>query len=355
MSIWRWIDRLPAVPASKRISLGEGSTPLIPSRSIGPRAGLDRLMFKWEAINPTGSYKDRFAACAISGMQAAGQTDCWATSSGNTGSALAAYAAAAGIRCRIAVVETAPRAKLLQMLAYGAELFYVRGFGLDPQITEQTFASVRQRGQQPGCALQISAFSFSPLGMAGIKTIAYELAEQTAGSMDHLFSPAGGGGLTLGIARGFKELVQAGQLARTPRIHCVQPEGNNTIAGPLRQGNDRATEVHCRTRISGLQVPNVIDGHETIAACRDTGGTGYSVSDAEVFEVQQRLVREEGIFSEPAGAAALAGALRAAQLREIDAGDAVVCLVTGSGFKDLSALEEMTLGTEIPCRELADI
>ena len=118
MSIWRWSDQLEPVPDAARITLGEGNTPLIRSRAIGPAAGLRNLFFKLESGNPTGSYKDRFAAAAISHMVARRQTDCIASSSGNTGAALSAYCAAVGIRCRIAIVETAPAAKLQQMMAY---------------------------------------------------------------------------------------------------------------------------------------------------------------------------------------------------------------------------------------------
>ena len=137
--IWQWAESLVPVPDEHRLSLGEGGTPLVRSRSIGPKAGLPSLFFKLETTNPTGSYKDRFAAAAISHMRAEGRTECLATSSGNTGAALAAYCAAAGLRCRIAVVETAPAGKLRQMLAYGAEILRVRGFGLDPDVTRQTF------------------------------------------------------------------------------------------------------------------------------------------------------------------------------------------------------------------------
>src|SRR5690606_22501691 len=139
--IWHWAERLESAPSpASRISLGEGGTPLVLSRRIGPGAGLSRLFFKLESVNPTGSYKDRFAASAVSWMLERGVRECLATSSGNSGAALAAACAAAGIRCRLAIVETAPPAKLRQMLAYGAELFRVRGFGIDPETTRRTFA-----------------------------------------------------------------------------------------------------------------------------------------------------------------------------------------------------------------------
>jgi threonine synthase len=337
MSIWRWHEWLDAPPAACRLTLGEGNTPLLASRRVGPRAGLSRLLFKLETTNPSGSYKDRFAAAAISHMSAVGAGLCVATSSGNTGASLAAYCAAAGIRCEIAIVETAPQDKLRQMLAYGARLLRIRGFGLDPQITQSVLDHIQLCGSQSGAAIQVSAFRYSPQGMAGVQSLAYELAEQTAEVIDHVFCPAGGGGLAIAVARGFSRLHDLGKLARVPAVECVQPEGNDTIAGALRQGRERARAVQCRTAISGLQVASVIDGDETIAAVRATGGSGHLVSDPEVWDVQQRLAGEEGIFCEPAAAVAVAGALRAVREGRVAQDATIVCLVTGSGFKDRGA------------------
>jgi threonine synthase len=355
MSIWQWQELLPAVPSQHQVTLGEGNTPMVASRRLGPAAGLTGLHFKLEHTNPTGSYKDRFAASAISHMRARGESLCVATSSGNTGSALAAYCAAAGIRCKIAIVETAPQGKLLQMLAYGAELYRVERFGIDPDVTVRTFELLQTVAAAPHAALQISAFKFSPLGMAGVETISFEIAAQCE-SVTDVFVPAGGGGLTLAVARGFQQLTAYGRLAACPRVHCVQPVGNDTIAGPLRAGAARATDVQCTSSISGLQVPSVIDGDEVIAACRATGGRGYTVTDEAVYTMQRRLAREEGIFCEPAGAVAATGAMAALTSGEIHAASTVVCLVTGSGFKDSVSIERMVRDAgcpTIPWKELA--
>ena len=329
-----------------KINLGEGSTPLIRSRHIGPKAGLKKLFFKLETTNPTGSYKDRFAAAAVSNMLANGESKCIGTSSGNTGAAIAAYCAASDIRCRIAIVETAPEAKLLQMLAYGAEIFRVKGFGLDPEITNAVFRTLQRQGAEPGRALQISAYTFSPVGMSGVETISHELQTQLP-ETDHVFCPAGGGGLTLAVTRGFS--------GSNPAIHVVQPEGNNTIAGPLRDGSNEAQNVTSSSQISGLQVASVIDGNEVIAECRPTGGNGHLVSDERIWEVQKLMAREEGILSEPAGAVALAGALQAAESGEISLESNVVCLVTGSGFKDVPSIEHMTADSLCPTIDLEEL
>lgn len=342
--IWRWADWLPSIPNAARITLGEGSTPLVQSVSIGPKCGLSNLWFKLESVNPTGSYKDRFAAAAIADMRARGKTMCVATSSGNTGASLAAYCAVAGIRCRIAIVETAPSDKLRQMLAYGAELFRVRGFGLDPQATAAVFAGLGRRAAEPDAQLQISAFRHSPVGMSGVQTLVWEMEDARP---DHIFVCAGGGGLALAVARGATRLREEGRWPRCPAIHCVQPEGNATIAGPIRRGESRAVAVRCESGISGLQVPTVIDGDETIAAIRATGGTGILIADQEALACQKRLAREEGLFCEPAAAVPLAGCLRAVSEGRVQPDERVICLITGSGFKDTASAERMA--ADRPC------
>jgi threonine synthase len=347
--MWQWSEYFSRVPACSRVSLGEGNTPVVRSQRIGPAMGLDQLYFKLEIANPSGSYKDRFASAAISQMVADGKKQILATSSGNTGAALAAYAAAAGLSCEIAIVETAPDGKLKQMAAYGANLFKVKGFGLDAEVTRRVMADLLQRAQDPKSQLQISAYAYSPDGMRGVQTIGYELAQQCPQQeWNHVFVPAGGGGLILAVARGFEQMVQHGKISASPKIQCVQPTGNDTIATPLASGQRRARAVACTTAISGLQVAGVLDGDDVITACRVSGGTGHIVQDAEVWEAQMRLAREEGIFCEPAGAVALAAALNAAATGVIAKSDCICCLVTGSGFKDEASLNRMLDGWECP-------
>jgi len=350
MTIWRWADLIEHVPERARLTLGEGDTPLIRSKRIGRDSGLSNLYFKLESGNVTGSYKDRFAFGAISHMLAAGQSKCIATSSGNTGAALAAYCAAAGIECRIALVEGTPPGKMSQMMAYGAKVARIRGFGTHAETTTDVFCRLKRLGQRSDSALQISAFVYSPLGMSGVKTLAFELAEQLSGEIDHVFCPAGGGGMCVAVARGLKLMFDRGRLAKLPAVECVQPDGNDTIAGPLRNGADKAVEVECTTKVSGLQVASVVDGHLAIEECRATGGSGHVVSDDFVWQIQKRLAREEGIFSEPAGAVALAGALTAAANGELKPDAVIVCCVTGTGFKDASAVDRMN--TNFECQML---
>ena len=354
MSVWRWADRIASVPEASRMTLGEGNTPLLRSRAIGPAEGLKNLFFKLETTNPSGSYKDRFAVVAISHMAAEGRDFCIASSSGNTGAALAAYCAAARIRCEIVIVETAPMEKLRQMLAYGAELSRVGGFGIEPEATRRTLKLLAERGHAPGSMFQISSYKDCPIGMTGVQTISYELAEQHT-AIDHVFCCAGGGGLAMGVARGFQQLKAKGEVHQVPRVEVVQPEGNATIAGPMRLGKAKAEPVTCTTKISGLQVASLTDGQECLEECRATGGTGHLVDDGFVWAVQTRLAREEGIFCEPAAAVPLAGALKAVRERNVNPDSVIVCMVTGSGFKDLHSIDRMLGDRTAPMRTVDEL
>src|SRR5262245_8684021 len=169
MSLWRYADWIEPIAPEFRVTLGEGGTPLVRSRRLGSRLGLENLFFKLEHVSPTGSYKDRFASVAVSHMLAHGKRLCVATSSGTTGASLAAYCAVAGLRCVIAIVESAPQEKLQQMLAYGATLYRVRGFGTDVAISQRVYDAVRARGRSADAATQISAYCHSPAGMTGVE------------------------------------------------------------------------------------------------------------------------------------------------------------------------------------------
>lgn len=338
MSIQRYLQWLPLKPGADVVSLGEGDTPLVASRAIGPGAGLSGLHFKCEQANPSGSYKDRFAALQVSLFNTQGFGSFIATSSGNTGAALAAYAARAGIRCRLFVNEHTPDGKLLQMMAYGAELFRVNGFGVTEAVTADIFARLVARGARSGEPLAVSAYRYSPEGMEGVKTIAYEIAERFPEGLDDVFLPVGGGGLLTAVARGFADVHHAGHLKERPRIHAVQPTKNDTIVTPLRQGGFAARRVPTVTEISGLAVPTDIDGTRALMAVRESGGMGFTVEDEEVWQVQKEMLRSEGLFVEPAAVVSVAGALKARAAGAIRPDARVVCVLTGHGFKDMHAV-----------------
>jgi threonine synthase len=341
-TMWKYHRFLPVRDTRHVLTLGEGATPLV-QLDDGP-------FLKMEQLNPSGSYKDRFASCAVSRMREEGLSFCLATSSGNTGSALAAYCARAGIPCHIFLVETTPAGKAVQMLAYGAVLKRVRGFGLDPAASRDVMERLQREATARSAALQISAFSFSPEGMDGVKSIAYEIADDL-GEVDDVFVPIGGGGLLTAIARGFSEYFREERISHLPRVHAVQPRGCATVTGPLDRGEFHAVEVECTSVISGLQVPNVIDAQLALDAVLETGGSGQSVSDQEVFSAQEALF-SRGVYCEPAGATAYAGYLKARSEGLAPSARRAVCIVTGHGFKDLGSVERAVSSRSIPMVEL---
>jgi len=317
------------------LSLGEGNTPLVQSTSLV--AG-GELFLKMEHLNPTGSFKDRFAAVETELMKQAGIKSFLATSSGNTGSALAAYSAKHGLKCFLFVNEITPESKLKQMMIYGAEVIRVKDFGISRDLSEPIFQRLQDLAVESGTRLVISAYKYSPKGMEGVKTIAYEIVEDLGAAPDQIFVPVGGGGLLSGIFRGFRDLKEQKMIERMPKINAVQPELNDTMVSALGDDLERANEVATTTSISGLAVQVDIDATLAISAVRASKGRGFLVTDADIRQTQIQLAAQEGIYVEPAGSASVAGYLKAVSTGAVGSGDRTVCILTGHGLKDTSEI-----------------
>ncbi len=326
----KYIEYLPLAGAEDVDGIGEGNTPLVRSSSIG---GKSRLYLKMEQLNPTGSFKDRFAALETELMKRQGIRAFIATSSGNTGAALAAYAARRGFRCLLFVNEFTPASKLDQMLVYGAEVFKVKDFGVSNELSAPIFERLQQLADEGSTRLVISAYKYSPDGMEGVKTIAYEIVEQFGGVPDHIFVPVGGGGLLSGIWRGFKDLKARDIVEKMPKINAVQPELNDTVVTAVNENAETAREVFTTTSISGLAVQVDIDASLAVRSVSDSGGRGFLVSDEMVLDTQSSLARKEGVFVEPAGAVSTAGYLRALETGYLREDESAVCILTGHGLK----------------------
>jgi len=313
-----------------RTGMGEGNTPLIPSTRIGPELGLHNLWFKLENTNPSGSYKDRFVTAELARPGNEGIRGCLATSSGNTGSSLAACCARYQLPCTIVVNHQVPEGKLIQMKAHGANVIRVEGFAESPATTSAVFDTLGRLSTGRHLTLVVSAYRYCPVGMAGVESLGRELAAASDGPSSHVFVPVGGGGLYCAVTRG---------LASTPaRVHVVQPQGCSTVAAAFKRGDGEIRPVESTTRISGLAVPFDIDASRALKLLCQNGGQAFEVSDDEIFKAQRALLQLEGIFAEPAGATALAGLATAAARRLVSPDEKVVCLVTGSGFKDPGSL-----------------
>jgi threonine synthase len=321
---------------------------------IGPELGLNHLFFKCEHQNPTGSYKDRFLALELSLLRQSGAKFVCGTSSGNTGSSLAAYAARYDLPCFLFVCEKTPVGKLLQMRAHGARVLRVKDFCVSREVSTFVMNNLRQLAHDHGTRATISAFAFAPEGMQGVQTISYEVVDQLRElglHTAHCFAPGGGCGLCLAIARGFEKCGES------TRCHIVQPRLNDTVVSALRAGGEHARESETTTSISGLAVPQVLDGDAAIAAARACGGSGFLIEDEHARFWQSELLQKEGVWVEPAGAVSLAGLAQAVREKVLTPDEPVVCVLTGHGFKDPVSAEAACPAEEpmIAASDLANI
>jgi len=319
--IERYRERLPFAPGDPVVSLGEGSTPLVPAPRISQRAGVE-VHLKLEGANPTGSFKDRGMTCAVSAAVREGAEAVICASTGNTAASAAAYAARAGLRGAVIVPEgKIATGKLAQALMHGARVVALRG------SFDEALELVRELVQRHPIAL---VNSVNPFRVEGQKTAAFEVAEQL-GELDALAIPVGNAGNVTAYWKGFREL------GLSPRMLGFQAAG----AAPLVEG--RPVE-RPETVASAIRIGNPARWEEAMAAMTSSRGAVAAVSDAQILEAYRLLAVEEGVFCEPASAASVAGVLAHG------AGDArrVVCVLTGHGLKDPQAALEQA-GAVVPC------
>jgi len=294
----RYRERLPVGEATPVVTLGEGSTPLLPAPRLSERLGID-LYLKWEGANPTGSFKDRGMSVAISKALEQGARAVICASTGNTAASAAAYATRAGlVPVVLQPAGAVASGKVAQALALGARVLAVRG------SFDEALAAARELADRGSHVL---VNSLNPYRLEGQKTAAFEIVEELGGAPDVLALPYGGGGNLCAYARGFDE-----DGAEVPTI----------VAG---EAAERATTVASAIRITDpVHAPAVAD------VMRASNGSIVSLSDEAILRAWSALALEEGIFCEPASAAGLA----ALEEHPVERGARVVCVVTGHGLKD---------------------
>jgi threonine synthase len=301
----RYRSVLPLSDSTPLVSLGEGGTPLVRAERLSERLGLD-VWLKWEGANPTGSFKDRGMAVAVSKALEAGAPGVVCASTGNTAASAAAYAARAGLEAVIVHAAGAvATGKLVQVRAAAARLLPVEG------TFEDAFAAALELAEDEGYTFVNST---NPHRLEGQKTAAFELVEQLGAPPDVLALPYGGGGNTAAYFKGFSEA--AGSL---PRFFPTQAAA-------------RATTV-----ASAIRIGDPVHAHEVEEAVAATSGEVLTVDDAEIVAAWRALAQEEGLFCEPASAAPVAGLAHAG----LGAGTTVVCVLTGHGLKDTGSFDEL--------------
>lgn len=302
--LWRYRVDL-AVPGEP-VTLGEGDTPLIP---------YERFLLKLEGISPTGSFKDRGAATAITAARAAGAKTVVEDSSGNAGTSIAAYATAAGMHARIFAPDDIVPAKAKAIQVLGAEL--VKISGPRSAVTEAA-VSASKDAYDVGHARD-DAF------LEGTKTIAFELFEELGDRLQHVITPVGQGTVLIGLAMGFADLVGSGRLERSPRLYGVQSEA----CAPLVRGASigrPAPVVRQPSIADGIRIPEPTRAERSYNAVRYSEGRWIAVSENDIERAWRDAARA-GLLMEPTSAAAIAGA------RVLNLPPGAVLIITGSGLK----------------------
>jgi threonine synthase len=320
--ILRYADRLPVTEKTPRITLNEGGTPCIESRSIGAQLGLGSLHFKFEGLNPTGSFKDRGMVMAVAKALEAGSEAIVCASTGNTSASAAAYAARFGLRA-IVVVPSGKIAhgKLVQAQVYGAKVLAIRG------NFDRALQAVRDLCERYPVTL---VNSVNPHRIEGQKTAAFEIVDELGDAPEVLAIPVGNAGNITAYWKGFKEYHRDGLCATLPRMVGGQAEG----AAPIVLGH--AVEKP-RTVASAIRIGNPASWKQAEAARDESEGLIDSVTDGEIMAAQRLLASREGVFAEPASAASLAVLVKAVRSGAVAPGSRVVCVLTGNGLKDPDA------------------
>jgi len=330
-NMWRYAPVLP-VSAASIVTLGEGWTPLIRSRRLGAKAGADHLWIKDEGLNPTGSFKARGLACAISMCVELGIGKVAIPSAGNAASALAAYAAAAGIEAHIYMPADVPQSNYIECKAFGAHVTLVDG------LISDCARIVAERSPAEGW-FDVSTLK-EPYRIEGKKTMGYEVAEQLEWELpDVIFYPTGGGVGLIGMWKAFAEMEMLGWIgSKRPKMIAVQVTGCQPVVRAFEQGEARSTfweDAH--TVASGLRVPKPLGDFLILEAVRKSGGTAIAVSDDELIDAGIRLATDEGMFVAPEGAACVAALEKLLASGFLSRDQRIVIYNTGSGLKYLEA------------------
>jgi threonine synthase len=311
---------LPVTDKTPVISLQEGDTPLIPAVHLPRRMGVKTAVyFKFEGLNPTGSFKDRGMTVAVSKALEKGSKAVLCASTGNTSASAAAYAARAGITCAVLIPDGAiALGKLAQALMHGARIVPIKG------NFDEALAIAREISRTQAITL---VNSVNPYRIEGQKTGAFEIIDVLGDAPDIHCIPVGNAGNITAYWKGYRAYKELGRCTRLPRMWGFQASG----AAPLVRGKIVA-DPH--TVATAIKIGNPASAQTALAARDESGGVIDEVTDQEILDAYGFLARQEGIFCEPASAASVAGLMKYASKGLLKPGQTVVCVLTGNGLKD---------------------
>ncbi len=331
-NLWHYKDLLPINNEENIISMNEGMTPLLQNlKNLKTKYNLKSIYIKDETRNPTASFKDRPTSVGISKALELGYKIVTIASSGNGAAATAGYAAKAGVKSYVFVPENTPVSKIDQALTYGAEIIKVKG------VYSNSYKLALEASKKFNWANLTSTY-LNPYTLEGDKTVAYELFYQMEGEVpDYIFVPIGAGPLLYGIFKGFKELNILGLCNKMPAMVGVQAEKCSPIVSAYKQNKKYVVALEKTDTIaSGIADPLIgydQDGTLTLDAIYKTNGIGVAVNEDELVEAVYELGSQEGIYAEPAAAAAWAGYKKLLMDKKITRNDKVVLMITGHGLK----------------------
>lgn len=325
-SLWRYRELLPVSDDRAIATLGEGGSPILRLGPVADAPGLD-LSLKDDGGLPTGSFKARGMAVAVSRAYELGLRSLFVPSAGNAGLALAAYGARAGVAVRVYLPERTSESLQRAVRGYGAEVVGVPG-------TIRDAGEAGRRAEAGQASFDLSTMR-EPYRVEGKKTMAFEIAERSGpeGLPDAIVYPTGGGTGIVGMQKGFAELRELGIIDRLPRLVAVQPEGCAPIVRALREGATKATPWDQPSTVApGLLVPAPFASERTLEALRSTGGGGTTVTDGEIAAAVRSLAARHGLSASPEAAAPYAALPRLLSEKLVRPGERVLLYGTGTGI-----------------------
>ncbi|MGP8017650.1 MAG: threonine synthase [Thermoplasmata archaeon] len=325
-TLWRYRELLPVQESENVTTLGEGCTPILDLGEVASAPGI-RVLAKDDGVMPTGSFKARGMAVAVSRARELGLRELFVPSAGNAGTALAAYSARAGLSARVYLPERTPVPMKRAIRSYGAEVIEV------PGTIREAGEAARSREKTRG-SFDMSTLR-EPYRVEGKKTMGFEIVEQTGpeGLPDAILYPTGGGTGLVGMAKAFRELRALGLLDRIPRLYAVQPEGCAPVVRALADGASKVTPWPDPTTIApGLLVPAPFSSDQLLEAIRETRGGGVTVQDREIVEAMRDLAIRHGVSVSPEAAAPYAALPKLLQDGALRPGERVLVYLTGTGL-----------------------
>jgi len=330
--MWKYYCYLP-IEKGNVISLGEGDTPLLNANNNYHDVN---LWIKNETINPTGTYKDRPASVGITRAKELNANGIVVASDGNTGPAVAAYSARAGLPCIVLMPKNTPFYRYTQAASFGAKIILIDGSVNDCIDLSNKITEIK------GYHNCTTASIVNPYQIEANKTISYEIIEKLGYSPDWVAVPVGGGGLLVGMMRGFQELYNLKKISRIPRILAVQAEACSPfVSACVNNKHIVKWEGTFKTKAFPIAVPYPLDGDIAMDFLKQSGGYAIAINEKEILKSVKNLAQNVGILAEPAGGISFAGILKARKKGIIKKKENCVAVITGTGLKSLDIFNNL--------------